>query len=133
MDWTKEQQKEYDKAYYAKHKNKKILTSRIHYNNNKEKINANRKERYKTVGKEIHLFKQYGITVDDYNAIFTEQNGKCGICETHQSELKQALSVDHNHKTGEVRGLLCHNCNIGIGYLKDDVNILQNAIQYLNN
>lgn len=74
----------------------------------------------------------YGITVDDYNKVFTEQNGKCAICGKHQSELKQSLHIDHCHKTDKTRGLLCKNCNLGIGFFNDDIENLQCAILYLN-
>jgi hypothetical protein len=64
---------------------------------------------------ERYLKLYYGITLIQYNEIFNSQNGCCKICGTHQSELKKALFVDHDHKTGKIRGLLCHQCNIGIG------------------
>lgn len=77
-------------------------------------------------------FGKYGITEDDYNDMFVSQNGKCGICGKHQTEIKAALHIDHNHKTGRVRGLLCSSCNFGIGHLQDDIKILRCAILYLN-
>lgn len=69
--------------------------------------------------------------VENYNSLFNLQYGKCRICGTHQSELKAALCVDHCHKTGKVRGLLCHECNTGIGKFKDDKDLLIRAIEYL--
>jgi len=77
-------------------------------------------------------FDKYGITEDDYNNMFVFQNGKCAICGNHQSELKSPLHIDHNHKTGKVRGLLCAACNMGIGQLQDDIENLRCAILYLN-
>jgi len=81
------------------------------------------------------LKKSYGITLDDYNSMFEEQGGKCAICKIHLNDIrygkKKNLCVDHDHKTGKVRGLLCDKCNRGIGLLKDDVNVLNNAINYL--
>ena len=53
----------------------------------------------------------YGITPDDYNQLFQQQNGCCAICGKHQSKLKRRLDVDHDHKSGKVRGLLCNPCN----------------------
>jgi hypothetical protein len=64
-----------------------------------------------------------------------KQNNCCGICKKHISEAlltrKSNLCVDHDHKTGKIRGLLCDNCNRGIGLLGDNIDILRNAIGYL--
>ena len=77
------------------------------------------------------LKKEYGITVEDYNNMFTSQNGECKICQTHQKDLKKRLAVDHCHETGKVRGLLCQKCNLGIGHLNDSVSLLEKALSYL--
>jgi hypothetical protein len=68
--------------------------------------------------------------------MFLKQSGKCSICNNSETvkDLKgkiKYLAVDHNHETGEVRGLLCNACNTGIGKLGDSVKILENAIKYL--
>lgn len=63
--------------------------------------------------------------------MFQEQNGRCKICNTHQIYLKTSLVVDHCHKTGHVRGLLCNACNLGIGLLKDKVEVLEKALIYI--
>jgi len=76
-------------------------------------------------------FAKYGITINQYNQLFLNQNGCCKICNKHQAEFKQKLSVDHCHKTGRVRGLLCRHCNFGLGFAKDDISILENMIKYL--
>ena len=55
--------------------------------------------------------KKYGITIADYNEIFDAQDGRCAICEKHQMELDYLLCVDHCHSTGDIRGLLCRDCN----------------------
>jgi hypothetical protein len=68
-------------------------------------------------GRNIRL--KYGITVDQYNAFFLKQNGQCAICGVHQAELNQKLSVDHNHATKKVRGLLCVNCNRSLGIIEN--------------
>jgi hypothetical protein len=60
------------------------------------------------------------------------QNNKCAICGRDKSEFKKRFAVDHNHKTGEIRGLLCVNCNHGLGTFKDNTIFLNNAIKYLN-
>lgn len=71
------------------------------------------------------------ITKEDYNLMYHLQDGKCKICSRHQSKLKKSLSIDHCHKTGKIRGLLCHNCNAAIGLLKEDINAIESAIIYL--
>ena len=77
------------------------------------------------------LMKKYGLSVEDWDSMFKNQNGRCVICGRHQSELKRSLCVDHDHKTGKVRGLLCFNCNMAIGFLDDNKQSLKNAISYL--
>lgn len=74
---------------------------------------------------------QYGITLEGYTEMFKNQNGRCSICEIPQEELTIALAVDHCHSTGNVRGLLCRNCNLMIGFAKDNKELLSSAIQYL--
>ena len=76
-----------------------------------------------------NLRRKYGLSEKTYMGMWKKQDGKCGICYL---ESKQGwLGVDHNHKTGVIRGLLCSNCNFGIGSLKDNPRILRSAIKYL--
>ena len=79
------------------------------------------------------LNRNYGISLNDYNKIFAEQEGCCAICGKHQSEFELALSVDHDHATNKIRGLLCPNCNKGLGCFKDNVKLLSEAINFLKN
>ena len=93
------------------------------------------------------LLRNYGITIEIYNKIHSKQNGRCAICNIHQSEILYPFYVDHDHTTGKVRGLLCASCNSQLGVyndniinIKNDIKIykikLQNAysaIRYLNN
>lgn len=65
-----------------------------------------------------YLKQTYGITLKDYNEMVTRQNKKCAICGRSQSEFPRRLFVDHDHKTGKVRGLLCPGCNLGLGYFE---------------
>lgn len=72
----------------------------------------------------------YGITLDEYNQMLEAQYGVCAVClKPHHPE--RPLVVDHNHDTGEVRGLLCSECNTGLGLLQDNPLILQSGIGYL--
>ena len=62
-----------------------------------------------------------------------QQNYCCDICNKHENNFKFGLYVDHDHSTGRVRGLLCHNCNSVIGRFKDDIKLIEKAINYLKN
>ena len=77
----------------------------------------------------------YRLTEEQYNQLMIKQNGLCAICKqkNYMKGLEIGLCVDHCHNTGKVRGLLCHNCNVGIGNLKDNILTLESAIIYLKN
>ena len=72
------------------------------------------------------------FTVQDYNRHFQIQGGMCKICGAHQSQLKSPLHVDHDHKTGIFRGLLCFKCNVALGNTNDNIEILDKMILYLS-
>ena len=72
------------------------------------------------------------ITEDEYNEMWRLQNGECAICRVPSIELTRRLAIDHNHETGEIRGLLCLGCNAGLGMFKEDRGVLYDAIQYLS-
>lgn len=71
---------------------------------------------------------QYGITITDYEVMYARQGGRCAICGTSEAK----LVVDHNHKTNQVRELLCHLCNAMIGCAREDIAILMSAAAYLH-
>ncbi len=76
--------------------------------------------------------RRYGITPKDYDALFAAQDGRCAICGTTEAGAWGGLlPVDHDHETGDVRGLLCHNCNGGLGQFCDDPDRLLAAAAYL--
>lgn len=77
-----------------------------------------------------NLKHNYGINVEDFNDRLRKQKNKCAICKRLQEPHKN-FSVDHNHKTGLIRGLLCSQCNVGLGFLQENKRILKNAISYL--
>lgn len=78
-----------------------------------------------------HLKYNYGITPQEYQILFEAQNGKCAICNTNDPITRLNFSVDHDHVTGRVRGLLCTTCNSLLGFAKDQVVLLEKAIEYL--
>jgi len=90
---------------------------------------------YKLSYSESDLKRKYGIGLLEYSQLLLSQNGKCAICEGtdggHRNGEPKALAVDHNHKTGKVRGLLCESCNQGIGKLKDSPETCRKAADYL--
>lgn len=95
----------------------------MRYENNPEV-----KEKMRATAKRHHLFKNYGMTQEDYDEMLVSQNYSCAICGDSPP---YTLNVDHCHTTGVVRGLLCWECNIGIGKFKDDTNLLLKTIEYL--
>ena len=97
--------------------------------------------RYKMPREQVRKFglkRYYGLTLETYNTMLAAQNGVCDICkgvETYQPKTysgPKALSVDHNHDTGAIRGLLCSNCNYLVGHCKEDREILLEAVKYLD-
>lgn len=82
--------------------------------------------------KSQQLQKYFGITITDYNILLQKQNNRCAICGGLKNQ-KNTLyfAVDHDHTTGEVRGLLCGKCNTAIGLMHDSITNLNNAINYL--
>lgn len=107
------------KRYYERNKEASKNRNKEWHENNKEKR------------KNDKLFSRYGITLEEYNMKFSEQNGCCAICRKHQTEIIKTLCVDHNHETGKVRALLCDDCNKGLGHFKDNPELLEFASQYL--
>jgi hypothetical protein len=89
------------------------------------------------LAKSSDLKKSFGITIKDYVAMSHKQGGKCAICNSEETNLHitggttRKLAVDHNHTTGQVRGLLCGACNKAIGYFQEDVQRLKSAVTYL--
>lgn len=76
--------------------------------------------------------RRYNISLDTYKQMFDDQNGQCAICGAAEGNSKHKnLYIDHDHKTGEVRGLLCHCCNNMLGYSKDTPDILRQGATYL--
>lgn len=81
-------------------------------------------------GRAQKLMKLYCMTIEEYDAKLESQDGRCAICREVPEE-GDNLYVDHDHRTGVVRGLLCNMCNLGLGKYKDDPAILRRAAEYL--
>lgn len=87
--------------------------------------------RVKAMDRATSLRSLYGITVQQYDEMLRSQQGVCAICKGSCASGRN-LAVDHDHNTGKIRGLLCGNCNQGIGRFSDDQEIMQAAINYIN-
>lgn len=144
-----------NKEAYKKHREKRLTYVAEYKKNNRDKINAwarndrlinkeKYKEQYKLGYKKRpytkrfgEILKKRGITFAQYNEILLKQGNKCAICQKHETRKCSKTSnilrlcIDHCHKTNKVRGLLCSNCNSGIGKLGDSIEQLQSAINYL--
>lgn len=92
------------------------------YHKNLSTKDSHKKASYK------HRLKGYGLTPEEYEAMLSRQEYKCSICGTAPDRL---MSVDHDHSTGQIRSLLCNNCNAALGMVKEDKKVLQNMIEYL--
>jgi len=97
----------------------------------KRQIRAGRrKEKNPLAQRKSELKRLYNITLEDYVNLFSIQNGVCAIC-LEVCKTKKSLSVDHDHFTKKVRGLLCNRCNRAIGMFNDDPDILDRAKKYI--
>ena len=89
--------------------------------------NSCKSAHFKNYQKTVGRFKRHGITKQIYDEMYEVQSGKCYICEIKNDK----LHIDHNHSTGKVRKLLCKECNLALGLLKENVVTLKNMIHYL--
>ena len=116
----KECRKEYRRDHYIQNR-EKTMKQTLEYERN------NREQRYGYT-----LKRNYGMTLVDYQTMLSNQDSRCLGCSRHESDLKRRLFVDHDHKTGKVRGLLCDACNKALGDVGDNTEILGNLIKYLD-
>lgn len=127
----------------------RLAYSKEHHAKNKTKINKRMRE-YAKVHRDSYTKRQkkwrlknpkkhksqvlkmeYGITLEDYIKLLDLQSGGCGICGKLPDSEEPYLAVDHSHETQKVRGILCRDCNLGVGHFKDDVELLTSAVIYL--
>ncbi len=116
----------YAKIQEARHKAELARGPRIH---------AQRRKLPKHIAKDRALKTTFGITLKEFNVILGSQGGLCAMCRKPETHMKYgrvcALSVDHDHETGKIRGLLCNSCNRGLGFLKDNPETLASGVEYL--
>lgn len=96
---------------------------------------AKNRMRSRYYSQRLRLREKYGVTYEFYEELLEKHSHKCAICgqpETRESNgVPILMAVDHDHRTGEIRGILCNNCNRALGLLKDDTEVLRKAIEYL--
>lgn len=109
-----------NKCYYRRNQEKERTRRRKWHSENKDKATAGRRRWLMRV--------LYKTTPEEVSRLYTQQRGRCGIC---RRKFKRTPHIDHNHKTGRVRGLLCGTCNPGLGSFRDDPKLLLRAIKYL--
>ena len=143
-----EELKQKSHQYYLDHKDEVNKRQKVYRTNTKELLQKYRKkyreenrEKIREYGrkygrdvvksKKKWLKTRFNITLEEYNDLLLKQDNKCAICGRDRSEFKNALSVDHDHVTGKIRSLLCLNCNTGLGFFRDKIEILEKAINYL--
>lgn len=102
------------------------------HQDNKEYARKYRQERYDPEKRLKKLLSRYDLTLEEYNTLSQKQNGCCAICGTTKgSKNGGRLVVDHCHESGNIRGLLCHSCNRGLGMFRDKPELLKKALKYL--
>lgn len=135
-----EQKRESDKNWRRKHPEVGSRYGKLYYKNNKGEIRKRNMQWQKEHPDRVRhhsLMSSHGISLEEYNQKIEEQDGKCDICHQPESRINKRtgktkfLCVDHNHETGKVRGLLCDDCNIAIGKIKENIETLENAKKYL--
>lgn len=155
---TPEERRAYNRRYYLAHREQLIADQTAYYKANRDRIRAQRAERLALHGDEMRAkdraryradpdlrekrraqtrawmernnprLRQHGLSDEQYASLIEEQGDACAICEMPFLEIPR---IDHDHSTGDVRGLLCHNCNVAIGHFKDNPELMRRAIRYL--
>jgi hypothetical protein len=123
----------YNKTYYKAHKEERQEYGRKYREAHRDESRLYNKTygaSHRTKTREWVLRTKYSMTLAEYNELLASQNGVCAICLGNETYGK-AMPVDHDHTTGKVRGLLCHECNRALGIMKDDPALLRAAADYL--
>jgi hypothetical protein len=123
-----DKRKEQKRAWALANAEKRRESAKAWKRKNKEKVKEQKREYQKKYAKKLTA-KKYGITIDEYDSLYSKQNGLCAICGEGKDYL---LCIDHCHKTGIVRGLLCKKCNLGLGYFRDNPEFIKYAYHYIS-
>jgi len=129
--WVKnnpEQSRQIKRRYYEKNRTLTIYRAKKWANDNPE---------LRKIVTHKNKLKKYGMSVQEYGDMLKSQGGSCAICKRRETKRSKGtickLVVEHHHGNGRIRGLLCNNCNVTLGLVRDDVNVLHEMIQYLRN
>ena len=131
---TEEERVRRKKATWARSNKKKVLTPEARLKKQEyerayhARNHARLRERQRAC---MQHLKAYGLTKADYEAMLASQNYCCAICTIEAWTQRTALHVDHCHSTGRVRGLLCNECNTGLGKFRDSPSLLRKAAEYV--
>lgn len=126
----------YNKKYHEQNKEEIHLRQKNYRENNKEYFKRYREKNSsirKINSRKSYLKRVYGITLEDFMLMGNNQNWKCLICSKELSPIKMLCCIDHDHASNRIRGLLCNECNVGLGNFRDNILFLENAIIYLKN
>ena len=123
---SKKSKREYDKQYY-KNNRERILKRNKQWSKNNRECNRKSVSKHYFANKYI----KYGFSHEGWLEMWENQDGKCAICGKSFNKPSDAC-VDHNHKTGQNRGLLCRKCNFGLGYFNDNLKLMIKAMEYLS-
>jgi len=124
-------QSERSRKWHLKHKGERKLSNHKYWKSHRKERKVKRHKWYmrnKERERNSYLEQRYGITLAEYNVIKQVQNDLCAVC---QKPYAATLHVDHDHKTGRIRGLLCKNCNIMLGAATDVPSTLRRGADYL--
>jgi len=121
-----EKRRAYQRVWEQQHYKKHAAAICAH----KRRWRAAHKDKGSHYERKSNLKRKFGLTVEQYDELLRQQNGVCKICFKINPD-ESRLAVDHNHITGEIRGLLCINCNKGIGHFMDNIALLEEAKRYV--
>lgn len=122
---NKEQRREANRAWYQKNKDKAKAANKRWREKNADRVREQAEKRTKLV-----RFARHGISEEQYQEMENSQRGLCAICR-RACDVVGTLSIDHDHETGRVRGLLCKRCNSGLGFFRENPDLLIWAGAYL--
>mgnify|MGYP001370249272 CR=1 FL=1 len=139
---NKEKIAAYHRQYRVLNRERVLASHRKWYAENKDKARASAK-RYKDAHKDdrrmnrkatdsdrfSYIRRTYGVKKEDFIRLYEAFNGRCGMCKKNLTI--RSACVDHSHVTNKVRGLLCRNCNVGLGLIGDTVESAKNAVEHL--